>query len=97
MGGIERRVCELEKRFRIWQPPEGWEGAAEGERLVEEAMGRLSTVELMVLCEVLELKAAHPDASGAEHWRLMSETQRAMEAQWRRVVREVRSELEAPA
>ena len=96
MGSIEKRIAELEKRFRIFHSPEGWEGEA-GERLMEEAMGRLSTIELMVLCEVLELKAAHPGAGGVEHWRLMTETQRAMEAEWRRVVREVRDGLEAPA
>jgi hypothetical protein len=93
VGSLENRLARLEEHFRVWHGPEEGEERA---LLIEEAMRRLSTIELAVLCEVLGLKAAHPDAGGVEHWRLMTDTQREMEVQWRRVVREVRSELEAP-
>ena len=96
MGSIEQRIAGLEKRFGIYPSPEGWESEA-GERLMKEAMGRLSLIELMVLSEVLELKMANPDASGVEHWRLMTETQREMDSEWRRIKREVWNELETPA
>jgi hypothetical protein len=94
LGSLERRLARLEERFRVWHGPE--EGQ-ERRRLVEKALQRLSGIELAVLCEVLELKTAHPEAGGVEHWRLMTDTQREMESEWRRVVREVKSELEAPA
>jgi hypothetical protein len=91
---LKRRLEDLEERFRVWHGPEEGE---ERRRLLEKAMQRLGTIELAVLSEVLEIKAAHPDLNDAETWHLMTETQREMESEWRRVVREVRSELEASA
>ncbi len=90
MGSMSRRLAHLEERLQAQHEPD------EG-HLVDKAAKRLSKVELAVLSEVLEIKAAHPDLNDAETWRLMTDTQREMEVQWRRVVREVRSELEAPA
>ena len=94
MGSLEKRLASLEERFMIWHGPEEDEVRA---LLTQKALERLSLIELMVLGEVLELKAANPKLSDAERWRLMTDTQQAMEPEWRRVVREVRSELEASA
>ncbi len=88
MGGLENRLARLEERFRIWH---GSEEDEERARLVDEAIARLSKIELAVFREVLELKAENPDLNDAERWRLMTDTQRAMEWEWRRVVREVRN------
>jgi hypothetical protein len=94
LGSLEKRLASLEERFRIWHGPEEDEVRA---LLTQKAIERLSLIELMVLGEVLEIKAANLDLSDAERWRLMTDTQQAMKPEWRRVVREVRSELEASA
>jgi len=94
LGRLEKRLASLEERYRIWRGPEEDEVRA---LLTQKALERLTLIELKVLGEVLELKEAHPDLSDAERWRLMTDTQRAMEPEWRRVVREVARELEASA
>jgi hypothetical protein len=94
LGSLEKRLASLEERFRMWR---GSEEDEERALITQKAIERLSLIELMVLEEVLELKAANPDLPGDEIWRLMTDTQQAMEPEWRRVVREVRSELEASA
>jgi hypothetical protein len=94
VGSLEKRLVSLEERFRIWHGAEEDEVRA---LLTQKAMKRLSLIELKVLGEVLEIKAANPDLSDAERWRLMTGTQQAMEPEWRRVVREVARELEASA
>jgi|SRR5215210_3487351 len=91
MGSLEKRLVSLEERFRIWPGSEEDEVRA---LLTQKAIERLSLIELKVLGEVLELKEAHPDLSDAKRWRLMTDTQRAMEWEWRRVVKEVARELE---
>ena len=92
MGSLEKRLASLEERFRMWH---GSEEDEERALITQKAIERLSLIELMVLEEVLELKAANQDLPVDEIWRLMTDTQQAMEPEWHRGVREVRSELEA--
>src|SRR3954467_8608999 len=86
MGRLAKRVSDLERAFPMWKPPEEDE---ERRRVFEEALSRITLVELAVLCEVLELRVEHPDASNVEFWHMMSDTQRTMESEWRKITRQI--------
>ncbi len=58
-----------------------------------EAFRRLTEVELAVMEELLELRTEHPDVSGADFHRLMTDVQHTMERRWSQVVKEVVDEL----
>jgi hypothetical protein len=85
-----RRLEELEARYGVgtaqFTPHKGDD---ERELVAREALRRLTGVELVVLTEVMELRAQHPNMSGAEFFGLMSDTHRAMEREWVCVVRGV--------
>jgi hypothetical protein len=90
MGSIiERRIEELELRYGVgtaqFTPHEGNERGL----VTREALSRLTSVELKVLEDVMELRVRHPDVSGAEFFGLMSDLHRTMEREWVNIVRGV--------
>jgi hypothetical protein len=86
---IDQRIEELEVRYGVgtaqFTPHQG----DERELVTREALSRLTHVELKVLKDLMELRAQHPDVSGAEFFGFMSDLQRTMESEWVRVVRGV--------
>jgi len=60
----------------------------ERQLVTREALRRLSSVELAVLREVMELRARHPNMSGAGFF-WADDIHRAMESEWHKIVRGV--------
>jgi hypothetical protein len=88
MGPIDKRLRWLEDSFEL-QVPDDDEPARQ---LFREALKRLGDVEMAVFGELLELYYSSPETSTADVWRELSEPQRMMEAEWRKVVTTVARE-----
>ena len=98
--GLEKRLLKLEADFGVGTGTfKSYTDLAQAqrERVVSEALRRLTDVELTVLVELLELRCRHLDLSGTRFYRLMSDIYRAMERRWRRVMKEAGDELTRPA
>jgi hypothetical protein len=89
MGRIGPRLEELEARYGVGTGQFAPHAGDERSQITREAMRRLTPVELKVVEEMMELRADHPNMSGAEFFGLMSETHHAMEGEWVKVVRGV--------
>jgi hypothetical protein len=89
VGSVERRIETLEARYGIGVGQFAPHRGEERELVTREALSRLTSVELKVLEDLMELRARHPDVSGAEFFGLMSELHHAMESEWLKIVRGV--------
>jgi hypothetical protein len=89
INGRLRRLEALEVRYGVgtgqFTPHKG----DERELVTREALRHLTSVELKVLGDLMELRARHPDMNGAEFFAQMSDIHRAMEREWVCVVRGV--------
>lgn len=87
---IKSRIADLERCFPSWCAPEGnsrWPSEDETQqKVLEEAMHHLTTVELAVLQGLQEMIQAHPNVVGVQLWKMMSEPQKELESQWRWIV-----------
>jgi hypothetical protein len=63
-------------------------------QIICEAINRLTSLEFFVLEGLLEKRERHAKLSGAEFSSVMSETERAFEAEWIRITRSIIRERE---